>query len=590
MIHHKLKITGFLSCLLLSFSLSCHSPHHADMILINGKIITVDQHFTIAEAVAVEKGKIAAVGSNAEIRKLADNQTNIIDLKGRTVIPGLIDAHLHPETASLSELNRELPDLHTVVELLDWIKSQAAQKKPGEWITLPKLFFTRLKELRQPTMAELDHAAPVNPVFLDGSFGGMINSAAMRASGIKSTTNNPGILCDKRTGRLTGFIRASAFALVKLPPKKVLSYEEKLDALEKMLLRYNRLGITSLCSGSGNFGNFRVYSDLHHKHRLTARIFQNIELDPDSGKTLKMLLDTLRKCRYATGYGDEWVRIGALKIVLDGGILTGTAYMGEPWGEKARDIFGIEDPEYRGVLNYTRDDVLEAARAAAELNWKFTAHCTGGGGVDLLLDVFEEVNREIPLKGRRFSIIHGNFYSTGAIMKMAELGVYADMQPAWFYKDADAMRLILGNERIKSFHPYRSLLAAGVCVNGGSDHMVKWDANTSINPYNPFLAMWTMITRTTERGTVILPEEAITREQALKIYTLNNAYASFEESLKGSVEPGKLADLAVISDDFLTCPVDQIRNIQSELTLVGGEVVYSSEKFNNPRLKPGAIK
>jgi predicted amidohydrolase YtcJ len=573
---YKPDILRILCCLLLGFSMACHSPHHADMILINGKIITVDQRFTIAEAVSVEKGIISAVGSNAEIRKQAGNHTRIIDLKGKTVIPGLIDAHLHPESASLSELDGEIPDLHTVVELLDWIKGQAEKKRPGEWITLPKLFFTRLKELRQPTLAELDHVAPVNPVFLDGSFGGMINSAAMRVSGIKGTVNNPGMLRDKRTGSLTGFIRASAFALVKIPPKKELSYDEKLDALEKMLLRYNHLGITSLCSGSGDFGNFRVYSDLHRKHRLTTRVFQNIEINPDSAYTLKMLLDTLRKCRYATGYGDEWVRIGALKIVLDGGILTGTAYMDEPWGDKARSIFGIEDPEYRGVLNYTREEVLAAVKAAAELNWKFTAHCTGGGGVDLLLDVFEEVNRGIPIKNRRFSIIHGNFYSPEAIKKMAELGVYADMQPAWFYKDADAMQLILGNERIRSFHPYHSLLNAGVFVNGGSDQMVKWDANTSINPYNPFLAMWTMITRTTERGTVIWPEEAISREQALKIYTINNAYASFEESLKGSIETGKLADMAVISDDFLTCPVDQIRNIQSELTMVGGEVVYTS--------------
>ena len=159
---------------------------------------------------------------------------------------------------------------------------------------------------------------------------------------------------------------------------------------------------------------------------------------------------------------------------------------------------------------------------------------------------------------------------------MSELGVYADMQPAWFYKDADAMEYILGEKRIETFHPYRSLIDAGVIINGGSDHMVKLDATTSTNPYNPFLAMWTMITRTTERGTVIMPSEAISREQALKIYTINNAYASFEESLKGSIEPGKVADMAVLTDDLLTCSVDQIKNIKSDLTLMGGKVVYSS--------------
>jgi hypothetical protein len=164
---------------------------------------------------------------------------------------------------------------------------------------------------------------------------------------------------------------------------------------------------------------------------------------------------------------------------------------------------------------------------------------------------------------------------------MSELGVYANMQPAWFYKDADAMEYILGEKRIQTFHPYRSLIDAGVIVNGGSDHMVKWDANASINPYNPFLAMWTVITRTTDRGTLFMSTEAITREEALKMYTINNAWASFEETLKGSIEPGKLADMAILSGDLLTCPVDQIKNIESELTLLGGKIVYSSGKVIN---------
>jgi predicted amidohydrolase YtcJ len=196
--------------------------------------------------------------------------------------------------------------------------------------------------------------------------------------------------------------------------------------------------------------------------------------------------------------------------------------------------------------------------------------------VDLLLEVYEQVDKVKSIKDRRFSIIHGNFFTDRAIERMSVLGVYADMQPAWFYKDADAMKKILGDERIETFHPYRSMMDAGVVVNGGSDHMVKWDADASINPYNPFLAMWTIITRTTERNTVIVPAEAITREEALRMYTINNAYASFEESIKGSIEPGKLADLAILSDDLLECPVDQIKNIQSELTIVGGKIVYTT--------------
>jgi predicted amidohydrolase YtcJ len=551
-------------------------PASADLILLNGKIVTVDQNFTIAEAVAINKDKIIAVGSNKEIRKLANKQTKIIDLGGKTVIPGLIDAHAHPEPASVSELDQEIPDVDTIGELLNWIKSQAIKKKQGEWIIFPKLFFTRLKELRQPLLAELDSVAPYHPVFLNGSYGGMINSAAMRVSGITENSMDPGMIRDKKTGLLTGLIRAAAFKLLKLPLIKPLSFEQKEEALQAMLKRYNQYGITNIGSGSGDYGSFSMYQDLNKRNKLTTRIFQNIILNRQPGASVEMLIDTLKTLKYVTGYGDKMVRIGALKIVLDGGILTGTAYMREPWGDKASDIFGIDDTTYRGVLYYSREDVLAIVKEANELNWKFTAHCTGGGGVDLLLDVYEEVNRIKPIKERRFSIIHGNFFTKDAIRRMNELGVYADMQPAWFYKDADAMEHILGEKRIETFHPYRSLINAGVMVNGGSDHMAKFDANSSINPYNPFLAMWTMVSHTTERGTVIMPSEAISREQALKIYTINNAYASFEESLKGSIEPGKLADMAVLTDDLLTCAVDQIKNIKSDLTFMGGKVVYSS--------------
>ncbi len=448
----------------------------------------------------------------------------------------------------------------------------------GEWIIFPKMFFTRLVDLRQPRLSELDSAAPAHPVFLNGSFGGMINTAAMQVSGINEKTIHKGVLKDKNTGKLSGFIRASAFNLLQLPPQKDLSPLEREDALLAMLKRYNRYGITSLCSGAGDFESYTMYRELGNEGKLTVRIFQNILLGYNTVSEAKTFVDAINSYDFVTGDGDEWVRIGAVKVFLDGGILTGTAYLREPWGDKARSIFGVRDPDYRGVVNYPYDELLAIVTAANENNWKFTAHSTGGGGVDLLLDVYEQVDKMKSIKDRRFSIIHGNFFTDRAIDRMSKLGVYADMQPAWFYKDADAMKKILGEERIETFHPYRSMMDAGVVVNGGSDHMVKWDANASINPYNPFLAMWTMVTRTTERNTVIVPAEAITREEALRMYTINNAYASFEESIKGSIEPGKLADLAILSDDLLDCPVDQIRDIQSELTIVGGKIVYTSNR------------
>ncbi|MEA3460645.1 MAG: amidohydrolase family protein, partial [Bacteroidota bacterium] len=234
----------------------CTIENPADMIIINGKILTVDEHFTSAEAVAIKEDKIIAVGSNRDISRLADGNSKIIDAAGRTVIPGLIDAHLHPEMASLSEIEETIPDVHSISELLDWIRSQTMIKQEGEWIIFPKMFFTRLIDLRQPTLSELDSVAPLHPVFLNGSFGGMINSAAMHVSGINEKTVHKGILKDEKRGKLTGFIRASDFHMLHIPPQKAISPQEREDALLAMFKRYNQYGITSLCSGAGDFESF----------------------------------------------------------------------------------------------------------------------------------------------------------------------------------------------------------------------------------------------------------------------------------------------------------------------------------------------
>lgn len=573
-------MNNFRILFLLVIAISCRPRETADLVILNGKIITVDNNFNIAEAIAIRNDRIIAVGKDRDIEKLKSKGTRVIDAGGRAVIPGLIDGHAHPEAASVSELKDEIPDVHTVSELLNWIRSQADAKPKGEWIIFPKMFFTRLNELRPPTLEELDSVAPNHPVFLNGSYGGVVNSAAMKLSGIARQTSHDGIHKDSRTGLPIGIIKSSAFRLLKIPSSDPFSEDKQTEALQAMFKNYNRYGITSIFSGGGSIEQFEKYRNFAKEGKLTVRVFQNIRFPMAHGLTAADVEEKIARLKYKTGDGDEWVRIGALKVTVDGGILTGTAYLREPWGKIAEKVFGIKDPEYRGVLNYPFDELLPVAAGAAKAGWKFTAHCTGGGGVDLLLDIYEEVDKQIPVKDRRFSIIHANFFTPESIQRMSKLGVYADMQAAWFYKDAQAMKHILGEQRIKTFLPYRSLIDGGVIVNGGSDHMVKLDADKSINPYNPFLAMWSMITRTTEGGEKILPEEAVTREEALRMYTINNARASFEEDLKGSLEKGKLADLAILSNDIVDCPVDQIRNIKAEMTIVGGKIVHSTGKIN----------
>jgi predicted amidohydrolase YtcJ len=548
-----------------------------DLILFNGKIVTVDADFTIAQAIAIKDNRIQAVGTSSEILALASSETEKVDLEGQMVLPGLIDAHVHPLGAFSSELHEKIPDVHTLKELLDWVASQANIKEKGEWIIHPKFFATRLVEMRQPTLEELDRVAPDHPVFLNGSYGGMINTLAMQVSDIKADTSHPGVLRDAQTGHPTGIIQRSAFSLLKgrPNPELELSYAEKLDALEAMLRRYNQVGLTGITNGYLPLKKLKIYQDLWTSDRLSIRV--NANLAAPRFESEEQFSTALQERGFYSRFGNEMLRIGALKFWLDGGILTGTAYLREPWGPKAEEIYGVTDPDYRGIPAMPEATLIKAVSIAHDYGWKLTAHSTGGGAVDMLLRAYEEANRIKPIQPQRFSIIHGNFYTPEAIEKCSVLGVIADCQPAWFYKDADTMLYILGAERIKTFLPLKSMFDAGVIVSGGSDHMVKFDSHSAINPYNPFLGMWVAIARKTERGTVIEPSQAITREQALKMYTINNAYASFEEKVKGSLETGKLADLIVINKDYLTCPVDDIRTIQVKMTMLGGKVVFEEE-------------
>ncbi len=546
----------------------------ADIILYRGRITTMDPGMPVAEAMAIRNDKIIALGSEKEIMALSGDKTLKIDLDGKRVLPGLIDNHVHPLSAAQSEYGKKLPHIGSIGELFAWIREEAKSKNPGEWIVHPKFFFTRLKEKRWPSLQELDELAPDNPVFLNGSYAGMINTKALEVSEIVRL-NEPAVVRDRTTRQPTGLIRAGGFKQLNAGHVNHLSKEEQLDALKKLFARYNAIGITSICAGNGGTADLELLNELQKRGALSVRVFQNISFPFDPKAPLPQVREALGGFPYKTGDGDEWVRVGALKLVLDGGILTGTAFMGRPWGERGMQLYGFPDPSYRGTLNFTREQLVNVMTAAMEKGWKFTAHVTGEAGVDTLLAAYQDVNAVKPVRGGRHSVIHGNFFSAAAIAAMAGLDIYADIQPAWFYKDAEMLTEVLGAKRMADFHPYRDMIAAKVMLNGGSDHMVKLDPDEAINPYNPFQAMWTMITRESQGGKRNGRAKAISRADALKTYTINNAYASFEENEKGSLAVGKLADLVVISEDILTCPEDRIKSIRPLLTMVGGKIVYN---------------
>jgi predicted amidohydrolase YtcJ len=253
-------------------------------------------------------------------------------------------------------------------------------------------------------------------------------------------------------------------------------------------------------------------------------------------------------------------------------VLIGTAYMREPWG--CSDTYQITDPAYRGLLNVKAELLNPFYLEAARRGWQLAAHCTGEASTDVLLDCYEAIQKELDIRHRRFEICHANFQSARNLARCRELGVVADMQPAWLYKDGASLLKTLGETRMSWFEPLKTCFDNGLVIGGGSDHMVILDSLAATNPWNPWLGLWITLTRQTERGGVLNPRERLTREQAICFYTINNARLNFEETKKGSLQPGKYADLILVDRDILTCPVDDIRGTKVLLTMVGGKVVW----------------
>ena len=275
-----------------------------------------------------------------------------------------------------------------------------------------------------------------------------------------------------------------------------------------------------------------------------------------------------------TGVGDEHVRIGPIKLFMDGGMLSGSSYMRLPWPRG--EAYQIAEDNYRGQLFIKPGQLQIVLEEAARRHWQVTAHTAGEGAMDVLLDGYEFLNRQFPIKDMRHCISHANFPSPRNLELCKRLGVCADVQPAWLWKDGSALLRILGKERMRWFQPYKTWLRY-TTIGGGSDHMIGLDPLEATNPWNPWLGLWITLARVAERGDVLTPEERLTREQAVRLYTLNNAYLNHEEKEKGSLEVGKLGDLIVIDRDILTCPLHEIPDTKVAYTVLGGKVVYEGK-------------
>jgi predicted amidohydrolase YtcJ len=548
------------------------------LILHHGKIATVDKDFRIAEAIAIRDDKILAVGSNDDILNLKGEKTELIDLGGKLVLPGLIDSHVHPGSAAMHEFSHPIPEMETIEDVLAYIKSRAEAQEPATWINVSQIFITRLREPRYPTKAELDAVAPKNPVVFATGPDAMLNSLALAESGIDKDfkVTGTGHIEKDANGEPTGLLRSCSRYIKSKASGKSATAKDRLDRLELLFRDYNSVGLTTVADRHAGFDDLARYQELKAAGRLSVRMRASVGVD-NSG-SIEATTERLKEIAdHPARKDDPWVRIVGIKTFLDGGMLTGSAFMREPWG--VSKIYSITDPQYRGVLFIEPDKLEKMVRATVAEGLQFTAHSVGDGAVHNLLEAYEKVDREQPVKETRPCITHGNFMSREALEQMARLGVVADIQPAWLYLDAKVLQAQFGDKRLRYFQPLKSAFELGAIVGGGSDHMQKIGSLRSINPYNPFLAMWVTLTRRARWFEGQLhPEEALSREQAIRFYTSNNAYLLFMENQTGSLESGKLADLIVVDRDLLMCPVDEVRDAKVLRTYVGGTLVYPREQ------------
>ncbi len=552
-----------------------------EAVYVGGKVITVDNAFAVREAFAVQDGRIVAVGDSQTIRALArPGTTRIHDLRGRAVLPGLIDSHVHATSASMTEFDHPLPDMESIADVLAYFRERVKVVPEGEWISLSQVFITRLREARFPTRAELDAVAPRHPVAFHTGPDVMLNSLALKLNQLDRNfevkDGREGYMEKDAQGEPTGVLRGLGRYVNKASPSRTVKVTDadRVRRLRELFRDYNRVGLTAVADRGANAQAITLYEGLLRRGELSVRLALSHTI-PTSGSQESLLkaIDDLGRHRLRAP--SPWLRLIGTKIWLDGGMLTGSAYMLKPWGRS--EIYGIRDEAYRGVLNLPPEQLYPLVRQVAKNGMQFTAHVQGDGAVTTLVDTYERVNAEFPVKPLRMGLTHSSFMTEEVLGRVARLGIVPDIQPIWLYLDTSTLVRQFGYDRMRHFQPLRSLAAHGAIAGGGSDHMQKIGDLRAINSYNPFLGMWITITRKARwYDGALHPEEGLSREQAIAFYTRNNAHLLFWEKELGSIEPGKRADFIVLDRDPLTCPIDDLRETRVLQTWVEGKIVHGA--------------
>jgi len=529
---------------------------------LNGKIITLNPQSLIVQAAAIQQGKVVAVGTTEQVRSSAGPSTRTIDLHGRTVIPGLIDSHMHALRQGLtwdSELHWQT--VTSLAQGVKMIRDRAGRTPPGTWIVVAGGWHeSQFAENREPKPEEIETISPDHPIWVQHMYDhAIMNRVAIKTLGLTAETPDPflgKVLKDasgQPTGVVIGFGGVNTFYL-KIPRP---SLDGQITSTRNWFRELNRLGLTGFgdVAGAGLFwpDNYQAVTALHDRGELTLRVHWYLQPNRPGGEldVIKRFVTTVRP-----GSGDDWLRpIGVGEQIL------ASSFDG--------DAFAPLPPQFS---QKALDDWRTAVRMIIESGWRFQLHTTRNHSAEQLLPAIEEINREIPVANRRLSFAHLEDVTPDTIRRIKALGGGITVQDRLVYT-GDEVAHNWPEDVVRKAPPMKTMLAMGIPVGGGTD-------STRTAPYNPFVSLWWIVTGKTVGGHVIRgPQETLSRLQALRVYTIGSAWFNMDEDKVGSIEPGKYADLVVLSADYLTVPVDRIKDLVSVLTIVGGRPVYAAGEY-----------
>ena len=554
-----------LLCVLLTGMCAAQASPCADAesIFRNAKIVTMSDVRPTAQAMAVRDGKILAIGSESAVAPCASTRTKTVDLQGQTVIPGLIDVHTHASTWATTILRNEIdatyPNVKSIADVVELVRNRVASSKPGEWIIGSGWDDAKFAEHRYITRQDLDAVSPNNPIHLVHVSGhlSVANTAALKAADISDSSTSPegGELQRASSGHLTGILKDTAMgAISKVLPHDPPDMAER--AAKLVSERALAVGLTTIHDIYLSADQMRGYQEAYQRGWLKLRVLMSPQLGSiaDAEKLAGMGVHS--------GFGDDHLKFGAAKMFADGGMGARTVAIYPP------GVIG--EPDNVGLLRWKPEAMQKAHMIAARAGWQLTTHAIGDRAIDEVLDSYAAVQKELGLKDPRFRIVHAGISTPAVQKRMKQIGIVVDGNPpfvywigSWFTK--------YGPERIRWSYPAKSYIDNGITEAAGSD--------CNVTPISPWWGIWSAVERKEmQTGEVLVPEERINVMQALKLYTVNGAYAGFEEKLKGSLEPGKLADFLVLDRDVTSVVSDQLKDTVVKQTYVGGELVFEKGK------------